>query len=71
MGPKNGVLEFLRLRKPVDRNVLLEWVMDFWTKASRMCDSAEISARGRSNPDVRPHVVWTGSTLPGRCVETH
>jgi len=45
--------------------------MDFWTKAARMCASVEISARGRSNPDVRPHVGWTGSTLPGRCVETH
>lgn len=31
----------------------------------------EISTRGRSNPDVWPHVGWTGSTLPGRCVETH
>jgi hypothetical protein len=34
--------------------------MDFWTKAARMCASVEISARGRSYPDVRPHVGWTG-----------
>lgn len=69
-----GLLE-ISLKKSVmgvlrPRNVLLERVTDLWTR-QRGCLAVEISARGRTNPDVRPHVGWTGSTLPGRCVETH